>query len=132
MGRRVCLTRILTLCSLASAWAAGQPVAELAAVRTTSALEAATPHRLTNGWVVRLGVGEPGKLAAPWKLLYSPGMIRQLPKTRARGRELPRAMTALRGDVATMALLSNRLDLTLTEPALEIARRRGARWETDF
>jgi len=39
-------------------------------VAALEALEAFEPHRLATGWEVRLGLGEAGADAGPWRLLY--------------------------------------------------------------
>lgn len=91
----------------------------------------ATEMKVALGFPAFLGELNPGDRVG-LQVLYSPGTIQQLPRTRAAEGEMLKAMANLRRDAAPMPLLSNRLDLTLTDAMLELARRRGARWETDF
>ena len=74
-----------------------------------------------------LGVGDRVGL----QVLYSPGMVRQLPRTRPAG-ELLRAVEPAHAAAANVPLLSNRLDLVLTRDLLEWQKRRAREVETDF
>ena len=50
--------------------AAAADVPEIAIVRSVEELRQAAPHRLGNGWEIRLGLADGGAEAGPWKLLY--------------------------------------------------------------
>jgi len=125
----ILLTGLVTMSGVVRAGAAAVP--QIATVRTLEELRQATPHRLTNGWAVRLGLGEPGAEAGPWKLLYCPGMTCQLPRTRVAAERL-RSLASADAAVARVPLLSNRLDLVLTEGLLEWHERRFRERDTEF
>lgn len=64
----LCLTSVLAMAGLAFAGERG--VRELPTVRGLEDLRGQPAHHLPTGWEVRLGLGDGGDAAGPWKLLY--------------------------------------------------------------